>query len=237
MLGSGAAWGPIAGRLDGCIDLRAPDWPGHGRSAPWAATEGPDFTTTAARLVGAAIDRPVDLIGHSFGAVVALRIAVAAPHAIRSLTLIEPVLFAALPAEDRDPDGLMTALHSTEAAGDRAASTRTFLRYWGGTDPDAAAKGTQAQLQAQMTTMLDSVPDLYQDRGRILRQGGLEGIDAPVMLISGAQSPPTIHAIAEALAARLADVGHALVPGAGHMAPLTHPDQVAGLIRVNLDRA
>ena len=91
MLGSGASWGPIADRLDGCIDLRAPDWPGHGRSAPWSATEGPDFTTTAARLVGAAIDRPVDLIGHSFGAVVALRLAVAAPHAIRSLTLIEPV--------------------------------------------------------------------------------------------------------------------------------------------------
>ncbi len=237
MLGSGASWGPIADRLGGCIDLRAPDWPAHGRSAPWSPTKGPDFTTTATRLVGAVIDRPVDLIGHSFGAVVALRLAVAAPHAIRSLTLIEPVLFAALPPADRDPDGLMTRVQAAEAAGDRAASTRAFMAYWGGTDLDAASAGTQAQLQAQMATMLDSVPDLYQDRGRILRDGGIEAIDAPVMLISGAQSPPSIHAIAEALAARLADVGHALVPGAHHMAPLTHPDEVAGLIRVNLDRA
>ena len=34
-----------------------------------------------------------------------------------------------------------------------------------------------------------------------------------------------------------ADVGRAQVPGAGHMLPITHPDQVAGLIAVNLDRA
>ena len=65
----------------------------------------------------------------------------------------------------------------------------------------------------------------------------LEAIDAPVLLISGAESPPVIHAIAGALAGRLPDVGRANVPGAGHMLPITHPDEVAGLIGVNLDRA
>ncbi len=237
MLGSGRSWGPIADRLDGRIDLRAPDWPGHGRSAAWQPGPGPDITTTAARLVGAAIDRPLDLIGHSFGAVVALRIAVAAPQAIRSLTLVEPVLFAALPARDRDADGLMDRLLAAEAAGDRAGATRMFMRHWGGTDPDAAQAPARAQMQAQMATVLDSMPDLYDDRGRILRDGGIEAIEAPVLLISGAQSPPGIHSIAEALAARMADVGRATVPGAGHMAPLTHPDAVAGLIAANLDRA
>ena len=41
----------------------------------------------------------------------------------------------------------------------------------------------------------------------------------------------------DALAGRLADVGRAVVPGAGHMLPLTHPDAVAGVIAANLDRA
>ena len=58
-----------------------------------------------------------------------------------------------------------------------------------------------------------------------------------MLLISGAESPPVIHAIADALAGRLPDVGRANVPGAGHMLPITHPDEVAGLIGVNLDRA
>ena len=59
----------------------------------------------------------------------------------------------------------------------------------------------------------------------------------PVMLIRGASSAPVMAPILEALAARLPDVGVAVVPGAGHMVPLTHPAEVAGLVAVNLDRA
>ena len=45
------------------------------------------------------------------------------------------------------------------------------------------------------------------------------------------------RAPADALAARLPDVGRAVVPDAAHMLPITHPAQVAGLIAANLDRA
>ncbi|WP_231558928.1 alpha/beta fold hydrolase [Paracoccus sp. PAMC 22219] len=58
-----------------------------------------------------------------------------------------------------------------------------------------------------------------------------------MLLIQGADSPAVIGGIIDALAERLPDVGRATIPGAGHMAPLTHPDQVAGLIAVNLERA
>ena len=43
--------------------------------------------------------------------------------------------------------------------------------------------------------------------------------------------------IFDTLAARLPDARRATVPGAGHMVPLTHPAEVAGLVAVNLDRA
>jgi len=58
-----------------------------------------------------------------------------------------------------------------------------------------------------------------------------------VLLVQGADSPAAIGGIIDALAGRLPDVGRATIPAAGHMAPLTHPEQVAGLIGVNLDRA
>ena len=46
------------------------------------------------QIVGNFITDPIDVIGHSFGATVALRLAVEQPEKVRSLTLIEPVFFA-----------------------------------------------------------------------------------------------------------------------------------------------
>lgn len=235
MMGSGAIWGPIADRLQGRVDLRAFDMPGHGRSGPWQAEPGVDFHTTVTRIAGAAIDRPVDLIGHSFGATVALRIAARAPEAVRTLTLIEPVLFAA--AKDHGPGIPPEAAHAA-ADGDIETAARGFLGLWGGPGGfEALAPLIRAAAVRQMPLVIDADPALSHDVHDILRESALESIDAPVLFISGADSPPVIHAIAEALSARLPDVGRATIPDAGHMAPLTHPAEVAGLIAVNLDRA
>ena len=43
--------------------------------------------------------------------------------------------------------------------------------------------------------------------------------------------------IFDTLAARLPDARRATVPGAGHMAPVTHPAEVSALVAGNLDRA
>ena len=236
MLGSGSMWEPIARALDGQVDLRAFDMPGHGRSDPWQqAPGGPDFHTAVTRIAASFIDRPTDLIGHSFGATVALRIAVAAPEAVRSLTLIEPVLFAAAPdATQAARDAEMAQLL---ASGRRDEAANRFMSLWGQGPVNRLSPAARAQIAAQMDLVQDSIPTLVQDAASLLRAGGLEGIDAPVMLIVGADTAPQMQAIADALAARLADVGRAVVPGAGHMLPATHPTECAGLIAVNLDRA
>ena len=78
---------------------------------------------------------------------------------------------------------------------------------------------------------------LAHDSANILRDGGLESVDAPVLIVMGGDSPPVIPAIADALAARLPDVGRATVPGAAHMLPITHPGPVTDLIRLNLERS
>ncbi|MDO5646750.1 alpha/beta fold hydrolase [Paracoccus sp. (in: a-proteobacteria)] len=234
LMGSGAAWGPIAERLNGAVDLRAFDMPGHGRSPAWEPADV-DYHTAVTRIAAGFITRPVDLIGHSMGATVALRIAVAAPDAVRSLTLIEPVLFAAAP--DAAQDALDAQIAAFLQAGDHAAAARVFLAAWGGGDFDAMPAPIQAQIARQVELLHDMGPVLRDDSARMLRPDGLEQLDAPVLLISGADSPPVVHGIADALAARLPDVGRATVPDAGHMLPLTHPAQVADLIALNLDRA
>ena len=237
MMASGRYWGAIAERLEGRVDLRGFDMPGHGRSDSWQPEpDSPDYHTAVTRIAASFIDRPVDLIGHSMGATVALRIAIAAPEAIRSLTLIEPVLFAAAPAAlvadqpDNDLERLIAEDRDEEA-------TRRFLGTWGVQSYDTLPEEMKTRMRSCVRLVAACTPDLMHDRANLLRDGGLEAIAAPVLLISGEQSPPSIHAIAETLASRLPDVGRAIVPDAGHMAPITHPDKVAGLIDVNLDRA
>ncbi len=233
MMGTGSYWGPIGRLMEGRLDLRAPDMLSHGRSPKWAPSEL-DYHTQMTRGVAAMIDRPLDLIGHSLGATLALRIAVGAPEAIRSLTLIEPVLFAACP--DPEQSALFERMGTALANGDRIAATADFLQIWGLKDDKGAAPPLDSFVQ-QIEIVAETNDALVHDRFNMLREGGLEAIDAPVMIIRGGDSPAVIEGIANALADRLPDVGVATVPDAGHMLPITHPRQVAELIAINLDRA
>jgi len=66
--------------------LVAPDRPGHGRS-PDARQ---DFEPEASLLADQFLGEPVDLVGHSYGAIVATLAAAKRPGTVNSLTLIEP---------------------------------------------------------------------------------------------------------------------------------------------------
>ncbi len=233
MMGNASYWGPVAGRLADLVQITAPDLPGHGQSPEWPG-EPPDFHTYVTRQIAPLITRPLDLIGHSLGATVALRIAVGAPEAVRSLTLIEPVLFAAAPQPAND--AVMDQIRELVLSGQEEQAARRFISIWGGIDWDQQTRSGRARLARQIGMVVAGNDALMKDSANILREGGLEGIEAPVLIIMGQDSPGAIPAIADALAARLQDVGRAAVPGAGHMLPITHPVQTADLIRLNLER-
>lgn len=237
-LASSNAWAGVAERLTDRITLTAFDMPGHGRSADWTG-EG-DFLTRTTQIAASFIEEPVDLIGHSFGAVVALRLAIAAPDAFRTLTLIEPVLFAATRGESVWDHHLQNDARFGQMLddGDREAAAEAFTALWGaGVDWRAMSDRHRREVVARIHLIGAGRPALFEDSGGILVPDALESLDMPVLLIRGEASPPIIERIAENIAARLPDVGIASVPGAGHMVPITHPEQTAGLIGVNLDRA
>lgn len=236
-LASSNAWAGVADRLADRLSLTAFDLPGHGRSADWPG-DG-DFLTLAVRIAASFIERPLDLVGHSFGAVAALRLAIAAPEAIRTLTLVEPVLFAAARGSGTWAEicGMMDRYRAALSAGDRERAAAIFTGVWGSGVPwgDLPA-GERAAITRRIHLVEAGTPALFEDSGRILADDALESLEMPVLLIRGDRSPAIIGAIAEAIAARLPDVGVATVPGAAHMLPITHPAETAGLIGVNLDR-
>lgn len=241
-LGTGGMWAPVLEPLGGTITATVFDQPNHGQSAPWDA-EGAEpgaFQRLVAQIAASFITRPVDLIGHSFGASVALRIAVAAPEAVRSLTLVEPVLFRAVEGSDlwRELRAHQDHFEGLIAAGDLEAAARGFMAVWGaGTAWESLPEHHRARFTAQMPMVRNISAANFEDPGQIWREGGIEAIEVPAMIVHGDRSPPIVPELCEAIAARLPDVGVACIPGGGHMLPVTHATPLRGLIAANLERS
>ena len=110
--------------------------PGHGEAPDWDHSR--DYSDQALEL---ALDtlpaQPVPLIGHSYGAALALRLAVERPSRVSSLVLIEPVFFAAAKGSwafdkvVRDHDPFVRKL----AEGSNAMAAKAFTSVWDNETP------------------------------------------------------------------------------------------------------
>lgn len=225
-------WAGLAPLLLPQLTLTAPDLPGHGRSAPWDGTVDLHALATAVATGLAAQTGPQDVIGHSFGATVALRLALERPDLVRRLILIEPVLFCAargtpaFAAYERQHLPFAAALQ----AGNIEGAAGLFQLIWGSGPLEALPEPQRRYILDRTPLIAAQNPALIEDAGGLLRPFRLEALVRPVLLLEGAASPPVIGAILDALSHRLPDNRRVSVPGAGHMLPLTHPAEVAGAI-------
>ena len=153
------------------------DLRGHGRSE--AVRSGYDVATGAAdlaALVGSAAEGPVHLVGHSYGALVALRCALDYPQLVRSLGLVEAPLPPSRLEEMRsiataDPKKLLAALpgrlrEALTSGRRRAARARKSLEFL----------LKESSLVADLAAEVD-IPDAE-----------LAGLEIPVQLIYGERS-------------------------------------------------
>ncbi|WP_254695746.1 alpha/beta fold hydrolase [Leisingera sp. NJS204] len=234
-LAHSGAWRRLAGEMAGDITLTAFDMLSHGRSPDWDGTGNYQLLNVDAGL--ALLSEPADLIGHSFGATVALRMAMARPHLVRSLTLIEPVLFAVAksdaPAAFATLEAASRPIDAAWAAGDLALMARLFNRMWGPGEPKWAdlPEQTRAAMIRAIPVVPACHPTLFDDENGTLSPGALDPVAMPVLLLHGSESPGVIGEIVRGFSRRLANAGAGSVPGAGHMLPVTHPQQTAQLLR------
>lgn len=239
-LAHAGAWSGLAERLDG-VTVTATDQTGHGKAAPWDGRSDLHGEATLASIAMAeklGQGRPIDLMGHSFGGTLALRVALTRPDLVRSLTLVEPVIFAA--AKSDPAYGLFRARHldfaSLILSGEREAALRMFHADWGTGDAlEALPERTRAYMLDRIHLIEGQNPVLLDDAAGLLRSGGLEAIRVPVLLIDGATSPPIIEAVHSALSRRLPRVERLSVAGAGHMVSITHAAEVAPVVQAHLD--
>ncbi|RKF13858.1 alpha/beta hydrolase [Roseovarius spongiae] len=240
-LAQSGAWGGMARRLSGALTMTAFDLPGHGRSGDWDG-RGEIQQVTTGIAADFACAGPVDVIGHSFGGTVALRMAVDYPDRVRTLVLIEPVFFAA--GMRADPQAAETcraqeaAFDAAMARGDHETAAREFLGRWGDGAPwEDLNEAERAGIIARIPLIEAATPALYDDIGGLLAPGVLDSVAAPALLIEGSESPGIIGAVNDALAARLPRAERSVIGGAAHMAPISHPAQVSAEILRFLQQA
>ncbi|WP_037308542.1 alpha/beta fold hydrolase [Ruegeria halocynthiae] len=230
------AWAGLSAALQGQVSLIAPDMLSHGRSPDWDG-QG-DYFDRVTDLAAAQLAGPMDVIGHSFGAMIALRLAVDRPELIRSAVLIEPVFFAI--ARQDAPDLVAQHDHAAQpytdalSAGDMELAARLFNRMWS-TDDSPRWPDLPERTRAAMVRGVHAVPAVEEavvrDQKGLLNPGVLDRAIMPVLILSGSKTRPVMPAIGQGLQRRLPNASCACVKGAGHMLPISHPQETAHVVQ------
>ena len=234
-LAKGGAWGPVARHLKGALTMTAPDLLAHGEASDHDPAQ--DFHDQATQEAARHLPEvPTHLIGHSFGATVALRLALDHPARVKTLTLIEPVLFCAASGPGRAAhDAHVAAMPDALRKGDAAAAARIFLSLWGAAPFDTLPPAQQRDITDRIWIPDACEAALVHDRAGLLPR--LPDLHMPTLLLQGSASPPVIAEVISCLAGALTNARVQTIPGAAHMAPLTHAPETAQAIADLLTRA
>ena len=235
-LADASAWDRLLEELAMDVDPILIELPGHGTAEPWDPDRA--FADQAMEIALEALpDEAVPVIGHSLGAVIALRLAVEKFYRVSSLVMIEPVFFAAVKGREvfdkvtRD----LAPFSRKVRDGSSAMATRDFVRIWGdGTAWDDIPEAKRRYMVDRIGLIGAANALLWEDRPGLLREGRLEEIEVPVTLVEGSDSHPVIPEIVDALGRRIRNAEGITVPGAGHMVPISHARIVAEAIKSRL---
>lgn len=229
---SSSQWRPLMDRLAPRHRVLAPDTHGAGRGPVWPDNRALTLQDEVALLepVFARAGEPFALIGHSYGAAVALLAALQQPERVRALLLYEPTLFGLIDAASPTPnaaDGIRQTVALASAAlarGDRGAAAEVFIDYWMGegawlTKPEAQ----RSAIEAAVVNVQGWGGALFGDSTPL---AAFRALKMPVLLMLGSETTPSARAVATLLARTLPRVETLTLQGLGHMGPVTHPAQV-----------
>jgi len=225
-------WTPLMERLAPDFHVFAVDSYGAGKSPEWPSDRVISLRDEVALIepVLARAGAPLVLVGHSYGAAVALIAALDRPERVRGLALYEPTLFSLIDAErpaPNDGDGIRNAVAAAAAAldaGDRNAAAEHFIDYWMG--PGSWRKTPEKRQPA----IAASVGNVRRWKHALFTEptplAAFAALDVPVLYMTGGRSTASARAVARLLCATLPRVERLEFDDAGHMGPITHAGPV-----------
>jgi pimeloyl-ACP methyl ester carboxylesterase len=234
-------WSALSAALAPRYNVVAPDFYSHGEAPMWTPARQMTLADEAARIDAllARVHGPVHLVGHSYGGAVALALALQRPHAFRSVTVYEPVLFSLLLHYSPRSRELRTAQqvaermrrHLTHSRFDLAAEG--FVDFWSA--PGTWASMGAARQQAVAVRMPAVVAHFDALFAVGLRVQDLLAAQLPVQLLSGKATRPVARRVVELLHFGLPNVQVHQVDDVGHMGPVVAPQRINPHIAAWLD--
>lgn len=240
---SSSQWRGLIDLLSARYRVLAPDSYGSGKSPDWHSdcriSLGDELALIEPVLIEA--KEPVVLVGHSYGAAVALLAALAHPARVRALALYEPTLFSLLDAQSpppNDADGIRGAVGAAISALDRGnpdAAAQAFIDYWMGAGSWASTPASRQQAIAS------SVRNVRRWAHALMTEptplAAFRQLKIPVLYMLGGRSTASAHGVARVLLPALAQAQVLRFEELGHMGPITHPELVNGAIEQFLKQA
>jgi pimeloyl-ACP methyl ester carboxylesterase len=230
---SGRQWRRLAKRVaEAGFSAVVPDLTGHGASAPWPEPMPFSYRDDVDRFVSALrAGPPSHVVGHSYGGLVGVLAALEVPEAVLSLSLFEPVSMGVLdPVADADARAELDKIEVPwgTSVEDHEGWLRAFVEYWGGNGGwEALREEARAEFRRVAWVVKEEVTTLGRDK---TPRAAYAIIECPVTLMTGELSPIAAGRVVAHLGNALPNATVSVLPGAGHMGPLTHADTVNDLI-------
>src|SRR5262249_35586913 len=179
-----------------------------------------------------AAGEPVHLVGHSFGGLASLAVALRNRVCLKSLVVIEAPA-AALLRQNGDHSHYrafrdMTRSYFAAHAGGDAQAIAAMIDFYGGAGTFAAWP-PRVRDYAVATTAVN-ILDWAGAYGFAPSPAALAGVTIPVLVLRGEKSHAAVRHANALIAARVKDGACMTVEGAAHFMIATHPNRVARLI-------
>jgi pimeloyl-ACP methyl ester carboxylesterase len=238
---TGVAWRPVISQLEQNYRCVTTSLLGYGGTTERRGSLLTDISDEA-EIVEAVVRRaggPVHLVGHSFGGVTALAVALRKRVGLLSLMVLEAPAAELLHQMKewahycafREMTGNYFAAHY---AGD-AEAIGSMIDFYGG--PGTFASWPERVRSYAVRTTQTNILDWADVYGFSLTPARLKAIDVPTLVMRGSRSHPAMLRVNELLARSIGGASLVTVEGAAHFMISTHPEDVAREIGRELKRS
>ena len=241
--GDHANWASVVPGLARSLRVATYDRRGHSRSErPRGQGSIDEDVEDLAGIIQHVFGGPAHVIGGSFGAAIALRLAIAHPELIRSLVVHEPPLFRLLDDDPTLQPALAAVGERIDAvvallrAGDNQGGARKFFETiaYGPGAWDVMPQSARETFVHNAPTWLD---ELQEPESLSLQLDLLSNLSAPALLTLGGKSAPFFPLVVKRVAAAIPYARQHVYPDAGHMPHVSHPAEYVDVVRGFIESA
>jgi pimeloyl-ACP methyl ester carboxylesterase len=237
---TGAAWRPVISALGDGFRCVTTSLPGYGKTAERRTREDASIfhVVEVVEAVIAQAGGPVHLVGHSFGGLVSLVVAIKGKSPLASLTIVEAPAVEFL--RDRrevhhyETFRGMTQRYFAALEGGNKEAIAEMIDFYGGAGTFASWP-PRVRAYAVETTP-SNVLDWASAYGYPLRASDVATVYLPALVMTGTRSHPAARRANELLGETLPASEFKLLEGAAHFMIATHAGEVGSLIGAHVRR-